>query len=257
MKTDAVIKLRGLCLGDGLPKICVPLMPRDMRELRGEISRLKEAEWDFLEFRADAWEMAEEKEEEETLLKGLSCLRDYTEKPILFTYRTLEEGGERSISDDRYLALNLAASEHGADLIDLQLCRVEGNMRLLSLIRELQARGTLVLGSSHDFEKTPPKAEILRRLLRMEELGFDITKIAVMPRNRMDVCELLTASVEMRERASRPFITMSMGSLGQISRLTGAFTGSAATFGTVGKSSAPGQLESVHLRAILQDLALI
>ena len=35
--------------------------------------------------------------------------------------------------------------------------------------------------SNHDFHKTPAKDEIIYRLRRMQELGADIPKIALMP----------------------------------------------------------------------------
>ena len=57
----------------------------------------------------------------------------------------------------------------------------------------------------------------------MQELGADIPKIAVMPRNKKDVLTLLAATEEMSsEYADRPIITMSMAETGVISRLCGA-----------------------------------
>lgn len=85
---------------------------------------------------------------------------------------------------------------------------------------------------------------------------MDITKIAVMPRRRLDVLELLVAAVEMEEvHGDRPCVTMSMGGLGVISRVSGGFSGSAITFGTVGRSSAPGQLPAEKLEDILRILS--
>jgi 3-dehydroquinate dehydratase-1 len=47
---------------------------------------------------------------------------------------------------------------------------------------------------------------------------------------------------------------MSMGKLGAVSRFTGSVFGSALTFGTVGKSSAPGQIPAVKLKELLSFL---
>ena len=78
----------------------------------------------------------------------------------------------------------------------------------------------------------------------MQELGADIPKIAVMPRNRRDVLTLLEATEEMASiYADRPIITMSMSGIGSISRLCGEVFGSALTFGSAGQTSAPGQME--------------
>ena len=67
-------------------------------------------------------------------------------------------------------------------------------------------------------------------------------KLAVMPGNRRDVLNLLQAAVTAEEALTIPSVTMSMGSLGVISRLSGALTGSAMTFAAAGKVSAPGQI---------------
>ena len=107
--------------------------------------------------------------------------------------------------------------------------------------------------SSHDFKCTPPENEIVSRLCRMQQLGADITKIAVMPQCKKDVLILLSATEQMQSKyADRTFITMSMGAVGSISRMVGEIFGSAVTFGVVNKSSAPGQIESMKLKQILQ-----
>ncbi|TGC75781.1 type I 3-dehydroquinate dehydratase, partial [Salmonella enterica subsp. enterica serovar Wilhelmsburg] len=109
--------------------------------------------------------------------------------------------------------------------------------------------------SNHDFHKTPAAEEIVQRLRKMQELGADIPKIAVMPQTKADVLTLLTATVEMQERyADRPIITMSMSKTGVISRLAGEVFGSAATFGAVKKASAPGQISVADLRTVLTIL---
>lgn len=112
-----------------------------------------------------------------------------------------------------------------------------------------------VVASNHDFHKTPGKEEIVGRLCRMQELGADIPKIAVMPQSRQDVLTLLAATEEMnREYADRPIITMSMSGTGVISRLCGEVFGSALTFGAAKKASAPGQMEVRELSQILSLL---
>ena len=79
-----------------------------------------------------------------------------------------------------------------------------------------------VIASNHDFRATPSKEEIIIRLIKMQEIGADILKIAVMPQNSRRLLTLLSATEEMmRLYAERPLITMSMGSAGLISRLCG------------------------------------
>ena len=97
-------------------------------------------------------------------------------------------------------------------------------------------------GSSHEFHRTPEHAELIYRLRKMQDMGADILKVAVMPQNKADVLTLLSATEEMyRLYAQRPLLTMSMASDGVISRLCGEVFGSAATFGMVGQGSAPAR----------------
>lgn len=108
---------------------------------------------------------------------------------------------------------------------------------------EIKERGIFVISSNHDFNKTPSKDEIVSRLVKMKNLGGDIVKIAVMPNNTADVLDLLSATEEMHKNyPTLPIISMSMGKLGIISRISGEVFGSVMTFGSGGKLSAPGQI---------------
>ena len=91
---------------------------------------------------------------------------------------------------------------------------------------------------------------------KMQEMGGDVVKLAVMPETGEDVLCLMAASLDMRERyADRPFVTMSMGPMGAVTRISGGLTGSAITFGTAGEASAPGQLPARKLALCLQILS--
>lgn len=245
------VKVRDLILGDGIPKICVPVIAHNFRELEHALEVLKESSYDLAEFRADFYF------EEEDL--ALSAIRETVgNKPVLYTIRTMEEGGEIEISDDSYRRRNLAAARF-ADLVDVQLKRLHvqaDNTQLHSdLVRRLHEAGTKVVISWHDFEQTPEKEQLVETFCAMQREGCDIAKIAVMPGSRMDVLELMAASVEMlEEKAKVPFITMSMGTLGKVTREAGAFTGSCVTFGTAGAMSAPGQIPADLLRKTLKAL---
>ncbi len=86
----------------------------------------------------------------------------------------------------------------------------------------------------------------------MQAVGGDVLKIAVMPATSSDVVTLLSATDKMAAETNRPLVTMSMGKLGVVSRLAGEVFGSSLTFGTVGKSSAPGQIAIDPLKQCLE-----
>ena len=162
-----------------------------------------------------------------------------------------EEGGERAIEPDEYVELNEKIAKSGyVDLVDVEA--FTGDEVVKDIIEGAHAHGVKVVASNHDFDKTPDKDDIVGRLVKMQELGADIPKIAVMPQCKKDVLTLLEATREMaEEHADRPIITMSMAGTGLISRLCGEVFGSALTFGAVGKASAPGQMNASDLREIL------
>ena len=102
---------------------------------------------------------------------------------------------------------------------------------------------------------TPDRDVIVGNLCQMQDLGADIVKFAVTPRSERDVLRLLDATLAMKEdHNTTPVITMSMGKLGVISRICGEVFGSAVTFGTAGKASAPGQLPANQLSIYLKSL---
>lgn len=109
--------------------------------------------------------------------------------------------------------------------------------------------------SNHDFDKTPSFDEITGRLIGMKKLGADVAKLACMPNSAKDVLTLLSATEAVKSQyPDEPLITMSMGKLGTISRISGEIFGSALTFGSAKKASAPGQLEVTTLQQILRAL---
>ena len=88
----------------------------------------------------------------------------------------------------------------------------------------------------------------------MRELDADILKIAVTPNEIGDVARLLKITGRTSINYEKPLITMAMGKMGTVTRIAGEFFGSDVTFGTVGESSAPGQLHVEDLKLILETL---
>lgn len=241
------VMLGALAFGQGLPKICIPLMGKDLHALRCELAVAKELPADLFEWRVDACLSAET---EEDTLRILSALRNETDKPILATFRTYREGGIRFFTDEAYVSLLEAIIKSGdADLVDIELFSTK-SADLILLAKEHQV---LTVVSYHDFQQTPAEDEIYSCLKKMHDLGADLPKIAVMPRCREDVLTLLKAT-SRADRAFGPVITMSMGALGTISRISGEIFGSCLTFGTAEQASALGQLEADVLFNCLQVL---
>ncbi|MEI4771337.1 type I 3-dehydroquinate dehydratase [Psychrobacillus sp. FJAT-51614] len=245
-----VISIRNIHIGEGLPKIIVPLMGKNLEQLLSEINTIKQAGPDIVEWRADVLDEVENLEE---VLEVISTIHEALyPTPLLFTFRSHREGGNKKITDTYYKQLLCEVVQSRAvDLIDVELFDPNVN----EIVEVAKSNNVYVVMSNHDFEKTPAKEEIIFRLKRMQELGADIPKIAVMPKLPTDVLTLLDATYTMNSLyADRPIITMSMASTGAISRIAGQVFGSAATFGAGIEASAPGQIPAVKLRKILEVL---
>ena len=245
------VRVRQTVIGEGKPKIVVPIVARTEEEVEEQVKEARQQKADMLEWRGDWFDGIFDWERVENVLRQL---RKYVgEIPVLFTFRTANEGGEKEISRDEYRRLNIeVAKSKMADLIDVEGVAFENAD---SLIEELKELGSKVIVSSHDFNKTPQKNEMRRRLCEMQKMGADIVKLAVMPQSVKDVLELLAATEEMnRLYAKQPIVTMSMAGQGVISRLAGELVGSAMTFGTAGKASASGQIDVKELDFILTTI---
>lgn len=246
------VVVRGLSIGTGRPKIIVPILGPSRAALLAEAEQLKALPVDLVEWRLDwydrVFDTADLLETAALLRAGLGAL------PLLATFRTAKEGGQRPIPAEDYAALIRTLAASGlVDLIDIEAFTGDALVReLASFCRE---KGVKVVLSNHDFQKTPPKEELVARLRKMEALGADLPKIAVMPQSPEDVLNLLSATWEASSKYVRhPIITMSMGGLGTVSRLAGETFGSALTFGCAAQASAPGQVEVGKLAQALELL---
>ncbi len=294
----ASIHIKNITLGEGLPKICVPLTDRSLTELESSLNSMRDKHFDLIEWRVDKFEafrqhiagnasvsnmsaeatnsdaacisycIAKEDNNDTSLasksivavgtsLKEAAALirSSFPDKPIIFTIRTKRDMEDFEISDEAYAdAISYAACDNLGDIIDIEYSR--GTALVSELVDLAKKNGVNVIISKHLAEHTPTESEIINTLHDMQETKADIVKLAVMPQSRADVITLLNATYKYAsEPDSVPVITMSMGKLGVLSRLSGSLTGSCLTFGTVGAASAPGQIDCEELKRILNILA--
>lgn len=246
------LKIRNLELGAGIPAICIPNVGKTREEILSLTRKYKEMPMDLMEWRADWFEGVEDLD---TVKEVLAEVREILgDTPLLFTFRTKKEGGVREMAAEAYISLNKGVASAGiADLIDVEI--FTGDAVVADLIAFIHENNTKVVASNHDFHKTPAKSDIVYRLRKMQDMGADIPKIAVMPQSRKDVLTLLAATEEMAsDYADRPIITMSMAGLGSISRLACEAFGSCLTFGSGETASAPGQIKAEELHGLLKSI---
>ncbi len=244
------VKIRDVVIGEGRVKTIVPITGTTADEAMAQARVIGgSAQTDVVEFRVDFLDIALDAGKLAAL--GPKVAAQLNGKPLIVTFRTKAEGGNKTIADADYGALyKTLLKAQFADLIDVEMFRSEAVVR--RLVAGARQVGAFIVMSNHDFSGTPPAAELLARLRRQQELGADVLKLAMMPRDPSDVLELLRATWEMASRyAERPMMTMSMGGTGVVSRLAGEIFGSAMCFGMIGRASAPGQVEVERLAAVL------
>lgn len=249
MKT---VEVRGVKIGEGIPKVCVSVMGITRRDIMFKTQEVVDHNTDIVEWRGDWYCDILNKEKVMSVLPEVRKI--VGDKPLLFTFRSADEGGEQKIHIKDYVELCKVVIESGyVDMIDVEL--FTGDYHVKEIIEAAHARNIKVIISNHDFQKTPEKEELVRRLCKMQELGADMIKIAVMPQSKRDVLTLLCAEEEMATKhATCPMCAISMGKLGAVTRACGEIFGSALTFGAVGKLSAPGQIKIEELRSIMECL---
>lgn len=243
------ITVKDTVIGEGIPAVCVPLTSVTLLQLMTEAREAAAAAPDLVEWRADLFGGIFCTREVEEALKNLCDLCG--DVPLIFTVRTEKEGGELKISPEDYVGILKKAAATGLpSLIDVEVLQLDIHQQR-EVADAIHRAGMWMIGSSHHFGCTPSQEEMKEIFRREEEAGADLLKLAVMPQDYGDLARLLAVTAQMRDGCERPVITMSMGEMGSASRFCGEIFGSAVTFATVGKASAPGQLPIEELRQLL------
>ncbi|HCM90302.1 MULTISPECIES: type I 3-dehydroquinate dehydratase [Vagococcus] len=241
------LKVRNITLGSEQPKVCVSLIASNFEELFAEAMRISRLDCDVIEWRADYFMYVNDIS---FMRKAAYFIRYAIEdKPLIFTFRTLGEGGGQYIEPEYYFELNRYMVHTGlVDVIDLELALLTEIQT--DVIHFAKQNNVKVLISSHDYQGTPNENQLTEMIYDMRYLGADISKIAVTPNDMQDVLTILQSSNKINtEREDVPFVIIGMGEVGRLTRLTGELFGSVLTFASSGKyNSAPGQIPIPELR---------
>jgi 3-dehydroquinate dehydratase I len=247
------ITLRGEPLGGArFPAICAPLVGRSRDAVLAEAAVVAAKKPDLIEWRVDFFEGIADAG---AVAELAGCVKAAAQGiPILFTCRWSREGGEKiALSQAQVVSLHRAVCESGhVDFIDFEMGNEPSQVHE---VREFsRAQATQLILSFHDFQGTPGVDELNQRFARAEQLGADVAKVAVMPREMQDVLTLLAATLQSSQSLHIPLISMSMAGPGAVTRLCGGAFGSALSFAVGQNASAPGQMPIEELDAALAVL---
>lgn len=206
---------------------------------------------DLAEFRIDLLDFAADSKQ--VIALGHELKKILGDKPMIATIRTNNEGGKLTISDADYGKTYQAyLKQPFMDMLDVEMFRDQQVVK--NTVKLAHDKKVLIVMSNHNFQKTPNEDEIVKRLLKQDELGADILKIAVMPQSKQDVFTLMNATLKVSQQSKKPLLTMSMGKLGTISRIATANMGGSFSFGMIGEASAPGQIDVTQLKQFLKTV---
>ncbi len=242
------MRIKNIDIENFKPIVCVPIVDTTIKRSleTARILTLKKVK--VIEWRLD---YLSELKDKDTVIEGLKEFSEICKETVtIATIRTKKEGGKCDFNESEMeLFLSLIANSACVDFIDVEYFTYE---RPNKLIESLKALGAKVICSSHDFEETLEDEMILNVLEEMDLSTCDVVKIAVMPENATDVTRFMDVCNSFAMETEKLFIAMSMGELGTVSRFAGNVTGSAISFGSYMKKSAPGQINYEKLREIVE-----
>jgi 3-dehydroquinate dehydratase-1 len=248
MKHILAMDTRGKKRGGETPLLCAPLVGRTRKRLVAEAAKVIAQKPDVIEWRVDYFDAIGDSD---AVIDTARALRELAGKlPIMFTRRSSREGGEEiPIGDEEVVALyDAVGASRLVDFIDFEMGNDPGHV---TRVRESARRHKVrLILSYHNASYTPGYEYLVQRFLEAERLGADVAKVAVAPRDRMDVLTLLAATAQADAKAHIPLISMSTGPLGSVSRMIGGLFGSSLAFAVGESASAPGQIPIGDLVAV-------
>jgi 3-dehydroquinate dehydratase-1 len=223
---------------------------------------------DAVEYRMDAVDAAADPG---AVSPSVTALAEYDEDlPVVATNRAAWEGGAAgadvppseqdavAASEDRNRleSLAAAASIDAVAAVDVELASLAADQPGVDVVlSEARTHDVSVIASTHDFEGTPPRADIRELLADALEYG-DVGKLAVTAETRADALDVLAVTQEFAVD-EQPVATMAMGAAGRHTRAIAPVYGSKIGYAPVdvADATAPGQYDLVTLSELVDALS--
>lgn len=221
-------------------KLIVSVMPRSLEEAQAlDATRYLDA--DIIEWRADYLP------KEAILQVAPAIFEKFAGRELVFTLRTRSEGGEIDLSPEEYIHLiKEVAQFYQPDYIDFEYYSYK------DVFEEMLDFPNLVL-SYHNFQETPEN--MMEILSELTILNPKLVKVAVMDHTEQDVLDLMNYTRGFKTlNPEQEYVTISMGKVGKVSRITADVTGSSWSFASLDEVSAPGQISLASMKKIREIL---
>ena len=221
-------------------KLIVSVMPRSIEEAQA-IDVLRYQDADIIEWRADFLP-------KETILQVAPAIFEkFAGRELVFTLRTRSEGGQIELSSEEYVQIiKEVAQLYQPDYIDFEYFSYK------DVFDQMLDFPNLVL-SYHNFQETPEN--LMEILSELTSLNPKVVKIAVMANTEQDVLDLMNFTRGFKTlNPEQEYVTISMGKVGKVSRITSDVTGSSWSFASLDEASAPGQISLSSMKKIRELL---
>lgn len=221
-------------------KLIVSVMPRSLEEAQAlDATRYLDA--DIIEWRADYLP------KEAILQVAPAIFEKFAGRELVFTLRTRSEGGEIDLSPEEYIHLiKEVAQFYQPDYIDFEYYSYK------DVFEEMLDFPNLVL-SYHNFQETPEN--MMEILSELTILNPKLVKVAVMAHTEQDVLDFMNYTRGFKTlNPEQEYVTISMGKVGKVSRITADVTGSSWSFASLDEVSAPGQISLASMKKIREIL---
>ena len=223
-------------------KLVVSVMPKSLEEAQG-IDAMRYIDADIIEWRADFLP------KEAILQVAPAIFEKFAGRELLFTLRTRAEGGEIDLSSEEYVQIiKDVAQLYQPEYIDFEYFSHK------DVFEEMLDFPNLVL-SYHNFQETPDN--MMEILSELTSLTPKVVKVSVMAHTEQDVLDLMNFTRGFKTlNPEQEYVTISMGKVGKVSRITSDVTGSSWSFASLDAVSAPGQISlsnMVKIREILNE----
>lgn len=221
-------------------KLIVSVMPRSLEEAQAlDATRYLDA--DIIEWRADYLP------KEVILQVAPAVFEKFAGRELVFTLRTRSEGGEIDLSSEEYIHLiKEVAQLYQPDYIDFEYYSYK------DVFEEMLDFPNLIL-SYHNFQETPEN--MMEILSELTSLNPKLVKVAVMAHTEQDVLDLMNYTLGFKTlNPEQEYVTISMGKVGKVSRITADVTGSSWSFASLDEASAPGQISLANMKKIREIL---
>ncbi|HZA65126.1 MAG TPA: type I 3-dehydroquinate dehydratase [Nitrososphaeraceae archaeon] len=219
-----------------MSKICVSIAAYNLEQLKRQINQAFDYGADYVEIRFDFLNLSD--------MEQAMSIANTINKKAVYTLRAPDEGGQFKGSISERIAWLKKLSASKPMLLDVELYTIKYNTYLADYLKE---HNISLLISWHDFEKTPPDAELTKVLYEMRTYSQNI-KMVTNAQTTVDSLRLL----DLYENASRlNLIAFAMGDAGVISRVLCVIIGNAPfTYASLEKAISPGQLTIKQMRKL-------